>query len=319
MNKRGLGCWALLVLGLTIRPAAAADVPWRHEYAAARREAQATGKPLLLDFGTEQCFWCKKLDATTFRDPQVVRLLRERFVSLRIDGHREVSLTRALAIHSYPTLVVATPEGKIVGRQDGYVDASGMLRLLQRALAQMPPAASGLETVQAPAAAPPAAAVPLQPLPPPQVAVRTTACPAEVADVVADRQARAQALLAQAQRDLEEGCPLSCLERCRLLTSDYPDLAEAGAARAISRRILGEGAPDAPRAADIDSHLGELYVELAGACLRRQQYAEASVYLERATHLVPESAAAQKVRDQLERLRSELAKPTTPVIRAQSP
>ena len=47
----------------------AQEVKWRDDYAAARREATETGKPLLFDFGTEACVWCRKLDATTFRDP----------------------------------------------------------------------------------------------------------------------------------------------------------------------------------------------------------------------------------------------------------
>ena len=48
------------------------EVNWRHDYTTARKEASETGKPLLMDFGTEACVWCRKLDATTFRDPRVV-------------------------------------------------------------------------------------------------------------------------------------------------------------------------------------------------------------------------------------------------------
>src|ERR1700685_2729566 len=82
----------------------AQDVNWRHDYAAARKEASETGRPLLMDFGTEACVWCRKLDATTFRDPRVVKLLNEPFIPVKIDANREIRLTQALAIDSYPTV-----------------------------------------------------------------------------------------------------------------------------------------------------------------------------------------------------------------------
>jgi thioredoxin-like negative regulator of GroEL len=111
----------------------AQDANWRHDYAAARKEASETGKPLLMDFGTEACVWCRKLDATTFRDPRVVKLLNERFIPVKIDANREIRLTQALAIDSYPTIVLASAEGKILGRHVGYADYSELSTLLAKA------------------------------------------------------------------------------------------------------------------------------------------------------------------------------------------
>jgi thioredoxin-like negative regulator of GroEL len=110
-------------------------VHWRHDYNAARREAAEKNLPLVLDFGTENCFWCKKLDATTFRDPAVARLLSERFIPLKIDAEREATLARMLHIESYPTVVLAATDGKILGTVVGYQDATRFHETLQRALA----------------------------------------------------------------------------------------------------------------------------------------------------------------------------------------
>src|SRR5438552_3978122 len=79
-----LGFVALALTG----PAALGQGPtpaWRTDYNAARREATEKKRPLLLDFVTENCFWCKKLDSTTFRDPAIVALLNEQFIPIRID------------------------------------------------------------------------------------------------------------------------------------------------------------------------------------------------------------------------------------------
>jgi thioredoxin-related protein len=123
-------------LGVGADNAVAQDVQWRHDYVAARKEALETGRPLLLDFGTESCFWCKKLDITTFRDPKIVKLLSEKFIPVKIDAEKEERLTQALGIVSFPTLVLATPDGKVVGRHPGYADVTQLTALLNKAPAQ---------------------------------------------------------------------------------------------------------------------------------------------------------------------------------------
>ena len=136
MPRTHLGLTAFVVISAFISsttPAVAQEVKWRHDYTAARREASETGRPLLLDFGTEACVWCRKLDATTFRDPKVVKLLNDRFIAVKIDANKEQRLTAALRIESFPTLVLATPEGKVAGRHEGYADVAQLVALLNQA------------------------------------------------------------------------------------------------------------------------------------------------------------------------------------------
>jgi thioredoxin-like negative regulator of GroEL len=121
-----------LLLAACARPASAQSVQWRTDYNSARKEATEKGRPLLLDFGTEGCMWCKKLDLTTFRDPGLVKLLNENFIALRIDADRESTLTSTLHISQYPTIVVAGPEGKIIGVLEGYQDVAPLVEQLQR-------------------------------------------------------------------------------------------------------------------------------------------------------------------------------------------
>ncbi len=141
MPRMHLVLSAVLVIGAllsTTAPATAQDVRWRTDYSAARREAKETGRPLLLDFGTEGCVWCRKLDATTFRDPKMVKLLNDRFIPVKIDANKEQRLTNALGIESFPTLVLASPDGKVIGRHVGYGDVAELTALLNKAPA--PPA-----------------------------------------------------------------------------------------------------------------------------------------------------------------------------------
>jgi thioredoxin-related protein len=118
-----------------LSPAAAQEVQWRTDYNQARKEAAAKNRPLVLDFGAERCLWCKKLDATTFRDERVIHVMNEHFISLKVDADREAGLTQALHIQSLPTLVIAAPDGKILGMLEGYMEADRLHAQLQGALA----------------------------------------------------------------------------------------------------------------------------------------------------------------------------------------
>lgn len=125
---------ALIAAGAT---ASAQEIHWRYDYNQARREAQDKSKPLLVDFGTDRCMWCDKLDATTFRDPTIIALVNERFVPLKVNAMHNPSLTDFLRIQSFPTVVLAAPDGKILATLEGYMDASRFHEHVQRTLATL--------------------------------------------------------------------------------------------------------------------------------------------------------------------------------------
>lgn len=127
---------ALLISAVALSPAALGqEVSWRLDYVKARREAVEKGRPLVIDFSTENCYWCKQLDARTLRDPGVVALLNDRFIPVKLDGQREAELVAKLRIQSFPTTVIAAPDGRILDTVDGFVEAPRFLEQLQRASA----------------------------------------------------------------------------------------------------------------------------------------------------------------------------------------
>lgn len=133
-----VGCLLALSLSLLAPELVdAQDVKWRSDYASARREAEAKGLPLVLDFGTAGCGYCVKMDLTTFRDESVIKAMNEKFIPLKIDADKEPNLAQLLNIRVYPTVVLAAPDGKILGQMDGYYDANRFYENLQRALAMV--------------------------------------------------------------------------------------------------------------------------------------------------------------------------------------
>lgn len=112
----------------------AQELAWRADYNAARKESADKNRPMFLDFVTDNCFWCKKLESTSFREASVATLLNDRFVLLKVDAEQNPQLAQALRIQSYPTLIIAAADGRILTIIEGYVEAPKLLEQLQKAV-----------------------------------------------------------------------------------------------------------------------------------------------------------------------------------------
>jgi thioredoxin-related protein len=117
------------------RPAPApapVQVVWRTDYNAARKEAQEKGLPLLVVIGTEDCFYCRKLEGGPLKDPAVTNLLAGSYIPLKLDAGRTPELAKALKVQLYPTTVLAGPDGKIHAFIEGYIETDRFADQLKR-------------------------------------------------------------------------------------------------------------------------------------------------------------------------------------------
>ena len=113
-------------------PAPAAAVTWRTDYNTARKEAQEKGLPLLVVISTDDCFYCRKLEAGPLKDAGITNLLANGFVPLKLDAGRAPEIAKALKVQMYPTMVLAAPDGKIHAFIEGYVDSERLGEQLKR-------------------------------------------------------------------------------------------------------------------------------------------------------------------------------------------
>ncbi|MFQ6612302.1 MAG: thioredoxin fold domain-containing protein [Fidelibacterota bacterium] len=83
---------------------------------------QAEGKLVLVDFETDWCVWCKRLDEDTYPDSGVIAFARANLVSVKVDAEKGegIELARHYNISGYPTLVLMDQTGKEVDRIIGY-------------------------------------------------------------------------------------------------------------------------------------------------------------------------------------------------------
>lgn len=128
-------CCACCVLHATLRASASAqEVEWRTDYMKACQEAAAKKRPIVIDVGTENCYYCKQLDLRTFKDPTLVALLNQRCVPLKIDAEQHPKLTEMLRVTNYPTLVFASADRRILGYQEGFIEAAPLHERLKKLL-----------------------------------------------------------------------------------------------------------------------------------------------------------------------------------------
>jgi uncharacterized protein YyaL (SSP411 family) len=96
------------------RPNRAAEIGWRPWGEKAFQEAQVADKPVLLAISAVWCHWCHVMDETTYSDPDVIRLINQRYVPIRVDNDERPDVNRRYNMGGWPTTAFLTPDGEIV-------------------------------------------------------------------------------------------------------------------------------------------------------------------------------------------------------------
>jgi TolA-binding protein len=115
-------------------PSLSPEIQFRSNYGDARQEAEKKGLPIVLYLTTDNCMWCQRLVAETFGDPAVAKVMNTRYVPLKIHAAQEPGLIQTLKVTSYPTVILAGPDGKILTTIQGFKDAVRFHDDLQRVL-----------------------------------------------------------------------------------------------------------------------------------------------------------------------------------------
>jgi len=111
-------------------------VPFRDiSFEAATKAAASDGKLVLVDFFTTWCGPCKQLDAQTWSDPAVGKLVGEKAVALKIDAEKQSDLAARYRIDAYPTMLLLKTDGTEVDRLVGFREPAQFIAEFSSALA----------------------------------------------------------------------------------------------------------------------------------------------------------------------------------------
>ena len=109
-------------------------------------------RKVLVDVYTEWCGWCKKMDQTTFKDPDVIRYINENFYAIKFDaetqetihfngrkfkyvkngrrGYNQLASDLLKGKLSYPSTVFLNENLDLIQPIPGYLDAKKMETVL---------------------------------------------------------------------------------------------------------------------------------------------------------------------------------------------
>jgi thioredoxin-related protein len=106
----------LLLLGmLSLTTFAQEEINWMTwDEMIAQREQDEVKKRVFIDFTTGWCGWCKKMDATTFKDPSIVQYMNEKYYAVKFDAETRdtIEFNGHTFVNSDPSFVKTAPNAR---------------------------------------------------------------------------------------------------------------------------------------------------------------------------------------------------------------
>lgn len=108
-----------------------------------------TPKKIFIDMYTDWCGWCKRMDASTFKDPEVIKFMNENFYAVKFDaeqkedviydghtfkfvtsgrrGYHQLASSLLDGRLGYPSFVYMDEEERRITVSPGYKDSKGLM------------------------------------------------------------------------------------------------------------------------------------------------------------------------------------------------
>ena len=97
--------------------------PWSEDIF---KRAAAERKLVLLDLGAVWCHWCHVMDEMTYTDPQVIALLREKYIAVRVDQDARPDLSNRYEDYGWPATIIFKWDGSELAKRRGYIPPKPM-------------------------------------------------------------------------------------------------------------------------------------------------------------------------------------------------
>ena len=111
-----------------------------HKYDDGLKLAKAENKHVFIDFSTSWCTWCKKMDRETFAQPEIIKIMSDHFIAVKVDGDSrkmldidgyqisEKNLTKnEFGVTGYPAFWFLKADGTKLAQIRGYKPAKYMM------------------------------------------------------------------------------------------------------------------------------------------------------------------------------------------------
>lgn len=109
------------------------EIIWNDTFAEAQAKAKKESKPLMVLITSEQCRWCRKLEATTLSDETVISKINTKFVPVHVTRDKDI-YPKTLTAKMVPMSYFLDGEGKVLYSIPGYWPVEDYQSVLDDAL-----------------------------------------------------------------------------------------------------------------------------------------------------------------------------------------
>jgi thioredoxin-related protein len=111
----------------------AAEIVWNDTFDQAQAKAKKESKPLWVLITSEQCRWCRKFEATTLQDEEIVTKLNSKFVAVHVTRDKSV-YPKNLSAKMVPMNYFLDNNGTVIYSMPGYWTVEDYQSILDDAL-----------------------------------------------------------------------------------------------------------------------------------------------------------------------------------------
>ena len=151
VGVRGSSVYRVLILLVCAAVAAAwyfgsrvgpSAVAWGHDYQDALKQAEASGRLVLLDFSADWCPPCREMERNVFSSPEFAAELEKLVVPLRLDlsdsrlPPQVGDVVQRYGVRALPTFIIADARGRAIVKREGAMSAGQFLDFVRGAVDQ---------------------------------------------------------------------------------------------------------------------------------------------------------------------------------------
>ncbi len=109
------------------------QITWLQNMDAALQQAGKADKLVLVNFYTDWCGFCRRMDQSTFTDKTVIQKMNA-FVPVKINTDIEKKIAEEYAVNGLPTTVILDSKGRIISGSEGYMHSNDLIEMMNLAV-----------------------------------------------------------------------------------------------------------------------------------------------------------------------------------------
>lgn len=110
-----------------------AEIQWQDSFSAAQAKAKKVSKPMLVIITTQECPWCRKLEATTLSENEIIKRINSHFIPVHVTRDKS-DYPKSLSASMIPMSYFLDGNGKVIYSIPGYWPAEDYHSILDDAL-----------------------------------------------------------------------------------------------------------------------------------------------------------------------------------------